>query len=82
MELVSTVRAVPTAEKVVAPVKAFTEVPVWVYDPSFVMPVMLVKAPVVEISQSEVLMAPVAELLPKVKRPEMDAVPTSRVLVN
>src|SRR3989344_7176692 len=42
---------------------------------------ILVRAPVVEISQSEVSIAPVPELFPKVKAPEMLAVPPTSNMV-
>ena len=58
-----------TLENVVAPVKALADVPVWVKDPSFVISVIPVKAPVAEMSQSLESIAIVSPPSPSVTAP-------------
>ena len=68
------------------PVRVLFDVPVWVYTPSFVIPDIPVKAPVEEISQSDVLISPVSPLSPKMNLPavwklsEIEALPSKKVL--
>ena len=66
----------------ILPVKVLFDIPVWVYTPSFVIPEIPVKAPVLEMSQSEVLISPVSPLSPRMNRPavwklsDMEALPS------